>query len=86
MTEELKQHVRDNELIFKTWIEAKEPINIGNGRIQPLIEPFKERFPEVNLTGNCTSCIYEMLLWALDKIKPEANEQKKNSSRVRSGK
>jgi|GEM_PF-2663882 len=85
MTEELKQYVRDNELIFKTWIEAKEPINIGNGLIQPLIEPFKERFPEVNLTGNCTSCIYDMLLWALDKIKQVENE-KKNTGRVRGGK
>jgi|JI8StandDraft_1071087.scaffolds.fasta_scaffold00961_7 hypothetical protein len=85
MTEELKQHIRENEAIFKTWLDIGEAVNIGQGQIQPLIPEFTKRFPEVNLTGNCKSCIHDMLLWALNGIKTETNGKKKNSSRTGSG-
>lgn len=83
MTEQLKEHIKANKAIFEAWLGANETPNIGNGLIQPIIPEFSERFPEVNLTGNCKSCIGDMLIWALNGIKQDTNG-KTNTGATRS--
>lgn len=69
MEDTLLNHIKEHKLLFETWVNDQAVINIGQGQIQPLIVPFQKRFPEVNLNGSCNSCILDMLMWALDKIK-----------------
>jgi uncharacterized membrane protein len=78
MKEDVKQHVLNNREQLSTWLKMGEPLQIGSDVLKPLITPFNEKFPDVNLYGNCKSCILDMIAWALSKIedKPEIKKKK----------
>jgi len=78
MNEDVKQHVLKHREQLLTWLKMGEVLQIGSDVLKPLIKPFNEKFPDVNLYGNCKSCTLDMIAWALSKIedKPEPKKKK----------
>ena len=68
---ELKLYIETNKDLFQMYVDDGAKLQISMDILQPLIKPFNERFPEVNLNGNCTSCILDMISWHLNNLKKE---------------
>lgn len=57
------EHYQANQSTFDFWIERNEILQPSMDILQPLIKPFNERFPEVNINA-CHNCIIDMLKWS----------------------
>lgn len=78
---EMIQHVELHQDILRTWLKMGERLQIGSDYLKPLIKPFNDRFPEVNVYGNCPSCILDMIQWALLKFDESKTPKKKKNEK-----
>jgi hypothetical protein len=75
MKAELFNHIKENHDTLSIWFKTHQKLQIGHDMLKPLIEPFTEAFPGVNLNG-CPNCVLDMIGWALVEYKKETESQK----------
>jgi hypothetical protein len=78
--EEALKHFQSNLPTFQLWIDTNARLQWSSDILQPLIKPFKEANPSVNVHGGCQDCIIDMLMWYKIELsksqKPETKPKK----------
>jgi len=73
MTPELYKYIEDNKDTFNLWIRLHSRLEPSADILQPLIKPFQEANPGVNIMG-CKDCIIDMLIWANIQLKNQPKQ------------
>lgn len=66
----LIDHVKENEIQIRLWIEMNENIQPSHDIISPIIPFFQKEFPKITLIG-CGECLIDMLRWSIIQAYPK---------------
>lgn len=75
MKEATAHFTANYEQTFKVWIDSNQKLQPSHDLLQPLIKPFVEANPGVNIYS-CQDCIIDMLVWYRKEIKEETKPKK----------